>query len=78
MPVQSPAQNPSLLKTGENDELTKSIQAVGKGKPALSLSTFYLFPINSNFAPLVPDTFTRRLGKMHSFPLFINHDIKSV
>jgi hypothetical protein len=63
----------SSFKTGDNDQLTKSIQLIASLKPAINATTFYLFPTQAHFAPLLPETITRRFGKMHTFPLFIRH-----
>lgn len=65
---------PRDLKTADNDALTKNIRWVAKVKPLLNPYTFFLFPMEINFAPLAPETITRRFGKMHSHPLFIRHE----
>jgi hypothetical protein len=59
--------------TQENDQLTKNIMMYANTKPAITQSTFYLFPIELEFSPHEPEVITRRFGRMHVFPLYVHH-----
>jgi hypothetical protein len=72
MPVEKTRGEGSKL-TFENDQLTKNILMSLNIKSSISHSSFYLFPTTVEFAPLQPELITRRFGRMHTEPLYINH-----
>lgn len=71
VPVEKGSGGPFL--TQDNDQLTKSIMLSAHTKPAITQSTYYLFPLEAEFAPHLPEVITRRFGRMHVFPLYVYH-----
>lgn len=41
-------------KNSSNDELTRNILLTKSTKPSIDSSTFYLFPLDSQFSPYLP------------------------
>jgi hypothetical protein len=70
MPVER-SSGPHL--TQDNDQLTKNIMLSTHARPAITQSTYYLFTLEAEFSPHLPEVITRRFGRMHSFPLYVNH-----
>lgn len=60
-------------KNSSNDQLSKNIVNAAAAKPNIDGSTFYLFPLDANFSPAMPQLITRRFGKMHFAPLYLHH-----
>ena len=59
--------------TQDNDQLTKSIMLSNHNRPSISQATYYLFPLEPEFSPHLPEVITRRFGRMHTFPLYVYH-----
>lgn len=62
-------------KNSSNDELTRNILLTKSTKPSIDSSTFYLFPLDSQFSPYLPQLITRRFGKMHFSALYLHHEL---
>jgi hypothetical protein len=59
--------------TQDNDQITKSIMLSTHTRPAITQATYYLFPLDPEFSPQMPEVITRRFGRMHAFPLYAYH-----